>query len=656
MKTHAGKNQGNNNKTVSNGSFVRQNSNEPVSRFADNRPEAIAGKKLQEEMSNSPRVKQLRAIQEMADHSPKAQQAAQLQAVANHYAMRTAQRSVLRKEDKEGEIPLQGKFGTIQKKPEKNNTGLPDNLKRGIENLSGHSMDDVKVHYNSGKPAQLNAHAYAQGTDIHLASGQEKHLPHEAWHVIQQKQGRVKPTKQLKGKISVNDDGGLEKEAREMGVKEENFRFSAQEFKHQPVPAGATAPIQRYTGYEVEARIPIYGDYFGGEGYIRKEYVDGFTKELGYFIFGGLEYGPVYGADPMGHFTISADHNEIQAAHRNLFDLLTLSGFLDPGISPRTMSSIEYITPPRDETGKSGKALMQDDIKAIQSHAGETLKQALSDSISPLKYTNDHILTGIPEKDFFSWVEKHNGNKELFGGALNKLKSAINDNLYIQQTTGVLPEDFTKLFQTASERLGSSKEKASNIVSEMLKASLTIAGGTLELAGELPETFKKHQKAAEGYLAYIAQYLMADTISLMKFIGQGSTEKNLFAFLPRASLAQSFTALPEALQKETKTWLALIDPFMKLAGNYGTAYWEKKIARDEKKETSEVFKEGLMIEESKSEEEAKETPVDPNLRTNTREVLTALFSGKDPKESFQRPLPELDTPHPNVEKATGQKS
>jgi hypothetical protein len=88
-----------------------------------------------------------------------------------------------------------------------------------MENLSGHSMDDVRVHRNSDKPAQLNAHAYAQGTDIHLASGQEKHLPHEAWHVIQQKQGRVKPTMQMKGKIDVNDDAGLEKEADVMGSK-----------------------------------------------------------------------------------------------------------------------------------------------------------------------------------------------------------------------------------------------------------------------------------------------------------------------------------------------------------------------------------------------------------------------------------------------------
>ena len=57
----------------------------------------------------------------------------------------------------------------LQKKP--NNTGLPDNLKSGVENLSGISMDDVKVHYNSSKPSQLQALAYAQGTDIHVAPG-----------------------------------------------------------------------------------------------------------------------------------------------------------------------------------------------------------------------------------------------------------------------------------------------------------------------------------------------------------------------------------------------------------------------------------------------------------------------------------------------------
>ncbi len=114
----------------------------------------------------------------------------------------------------EEEEPLQGKFGTIQKQEAKaeNNTGMPDNLKAGIEGLSGVDVSDVKVHFNSSKPAQLNAHAYAQGSDIHIGPGQEKHLPHEAWHIVQQKQGRVQPTIQMRDNLNVNNFFGVEKE------------------------------------------------------------------------------------------------------------------------------------------------------------------------------------------------------------------------------------------------------------------------------------------------------------------------------------------------------------------------------------------------------------------------------------------------------------
>ena len=77
-------------------------------------------------------------------------------------------------------------------------TGLPDALRAGVEQLAGLSLDDVKVHYNSAKPAQLDALAYTQGRDIHVAPGQERHLPHEAWHAVQQAQGRVKPRLQMK--------------------------------------------------------------------------------------------------------------------------------------------------------------------------------------------------------------------------------------------------------------------------------------------------------------------------------------------------------------------------------------------------------------------------------------------------------------------------
>ncbi|MFV0311292.1 MAG: T3SS effector HopA1 family protein [Dysgonomonas sp.] len=143
---------------------------------------------------------------------PKASQQASAHDILQTYKDKIAQRQ----EIDEDEL-LQGKFETAQPSTE-NLTGMPDNLKSGIESLSGYSMDDVRVHYNSSKPAQLQALAYAQGTDIHIAPGQEQHLPHEAWHVVQQKQGRVQPTTQLQG-VNINDNKGLEKEADAMGGK-----------------------------------------------------------------------------------------------------------------------------------------------------------------------------------------------------------------------------------------------------------------------------------------------------------------------------------------------------------------------------------------------------------------------------------------------------
>ena len=103
-------------------------------------------------------------------------------------------------------------------KQKANSSGIPDHLKSGMEKISGMSLDHVKVHYNSNKPASLNANAYAQGSEIHLGKGQEKHLPHELGHVVQQAQGKVKPTTKVDG-MPVNDNQGLEKEADNMGNK-----------------------------------------------------------------------------------------------------------------------------------------------------------------------------------------------------------------------------------------------------------------------------------------------------------------------------------------------------------------------------------------------------------------------------------------------------
>ncbi|HLL30620.1 MAG TPA: DUF4157 domain-containing protein, partial [Allosphingosinicella sp.] len=126
-----------------------------------------------------------------------------------------------------------------------NRTGLPNGLKEGMEALSGLSMDDVRVHRNSSEPARLGALAFARGSDIHLGSGQEHHLPHEAWHVIQQKQGRVSPTAQALPGLAVNDDPALEREADLMGahslMRAPEPGPSKASPRAAPVQAGSTA-------------------------------------------------------------------------------------------------------------------------------------------------------------------------------------------------------------------------------------------------------------------------------------------------------------------------------------------------------------------------------------------------------------------------------
>lgn len=151
-----------------------------------------------------------RKLQEMANHSTAA---LQKQGVEEEELMQGKFATLQRVEEEE---MLQGRFEPVQQ--QRNDTGLPDNLKSGMEQLSGRSLDHVKVHYNSAKPAAVQAHAFAQGNEIHLASGQQRHLPHELGHVVQQMEGRVQPTTTVEG-VSVNDNPGLENEATLMGER-----------------------------------------------------------------------------------------------------------------------------------------------------------------------------------------------------------------------------------------------------------------------------------------------------------------------------------------------------------------------------------------------------------------------------------------------------
>ncbi|WDE14472.1 DUF4157 domain-containing protein [Thalassomonas haliotis] len=159
-------------------------------------------------------------------------------------------------------------------------TAMPTSLQAGLEALSDVDLSGTRVHRNSAKPAQVNALAYTQGQDIYVAPGQDQHLAHEGWHVVQQLQGRVKPSREVNGQ-SINDDSALEHEADVMGAKAANMSLPLA--KEQPQP-GTAAPVAQHKceqcGQEDEAITQTKSAAHITTGDPRFK-IDGFTSTRG---------------------------------------------------------------------------------------------------------------------------------------------------------------------------------------------------------------------------------------------------------------------------------------------------------------------------------------------------------------------------------------
>jgi len=77
--------------------------------------------------------------------------------------------------------------------------GVPGSLQQGVQHMYGTNLADVRVHTNSAQPRQIQAHAYAQGSATHVATGNSQKLPHEMSHVVQQRQGQVAQSNAIGG-------------------------------------------------------------------------------------------------------------------------------------------------------------------------------------------------------------------------------------------------------------------------------------------------------------------------------------------------------------------------------------------------------------------------------------------------------------------------
>lgn len=133
-------------------------------------------------------------------------------------------------------------------------TGLPFRIKHAVERRSGFSMDDVRVEYNAMLPGTVGANAVTKGSRIAVAPGQEHHVAHEAWHVVQQKLRRARADFDRNGH-AISTDAALEREADAFG--EETTRSvgaipSLDTIPLRSVAASALSPIQRQSDDEAD--------------------------------------------------------------------------------------------------------------------------------------------------------------------------------------------------------------------------------------------------------------------------------------------------------------------------------------------------------------------------------------------------------------------
>lgn len=102
---------------------------------------------------------------------------------------------------------------------------IPAPLRTQMESAFQANFANVRIH-EGNHVGSVGAIAYTQGNHVHFAPGQfnpntqagKALLGHELGHVVQQRQGRVKPTTQVNG-LPVNDQPALEQEADTLGQK-----------------------------------------------------------------------------------------------------------------------------------------------------------------------------------------------------------------------------------------------------------------------------------------------------------------------------------------------------------------------------------------------------------------------------------------------------
>lgn len=428
-------------------------------------------------------------------------------------------------------------------------------------------MGDVRVHRGSPEPARIGALAYAQGRDIHLGPGQDRHLPHEAWHVVQQAQGRVPQTRQAMG-VALNDDPGLEAEADQMGQRALSAATTqmvtgAEPPKRTSPPVQQKPVVQRLAGFEIELRIPFYGtansvaiDDTTFKSDTAQQLVPYARRQVVDFLFGGNKYGVSYGKVD-GQYDISADHSSWHRPHKALRNHIKKYHLGRTGKQP-TMSIPEYRTVPLEERDPEAQGKMATIATAVQNHANESVRRAQFGYTNALGAPVQDQMTGIPVAALRSLLT----GDQVGTGLLNTMIQELQPSLYYQSTVGVLPSEVPALFEEAAADLDD--QNPGTAKAGLLRHSVARVDAALNSADVAPfvGAMDPGQKASlRGWMTLVAELLLADQLEVSstryyvmktdagdRLVRRSGVKKNLVPYLPKTDLKAAMAALPPAVR------------------------------------------------------------------------------------------------------------
>ncbi|HUQ06585.1 MAG TPA: DUF4157 domain-containing protein [Kofleriaceae bacterium] len=202
---------------------------------------------------------------------------------------------------------------------------MAESVRAPMEQAFNADFSAVRIHQGD-QATQMGAHAYAHGADLHFAPGQyapdtdsgRSLLGHELAHVVQQAQGRVTATTQLKG-VGINDDDALEREADDLGARA--ARGEAVGAGRAPVVAGAASGVQRFAFIKGAQVTNSAGESADKQAFINdnlvRDYNDDaeFTKHAGKKTdyLGNLKDGTWVRFEPTGINLVGEDHTLVRA-------------------------------------------------------------------------------------------------------------------------------------------------------------------------------------------------------------------------------------------------------------------------------------------------------------------------------------------------------